>query len=65
LLQGLRGYIGRIEIRTNNDFGITVTLDQADGKLGELYVNAVDLSDESQRPFPEKWEEIAHIVEAM
>lgn len=31
-LQGTRGYIGRIEIRTDNDFGITVTLDQLDGK---------------------------------
>jgi hypothetical protein len=32
-LQGTKGYIGRIEIRTAEDFGITVTLDQQDGKL--------------------------------
>lgn len=64
-LRGTRGYIGRIEIRTNNEFGITVTLDQLDGKLSELYVNAVDLSDEESRPFPEQWAEIAHIVEPM
>jgi hypothetical protein len=64
-LRGTRGYIGRIEIRTNNDYGITVTLDQLDGKLSELYVNAVDLSDEGLRSFPERWGEIAHIVEPM
>src|SRR5271156_5305587 len=52
-LRGTRGYIGRIEIRTNNEFGITVTLDHLDGKLSELYVNAVDLSDEGSRRFPE------------
>jgi hypothetical protein len=27
-VNGTRGYIGRIEIRTDNEFGITVTLDQ-------------------------------------
>ena len=63
--RGTRGYIGRIEIRTNDEFGITVTLDQLDGKLSELYVNAVDLSDKGSRSFPERWEEIAHIVEPM
>ena len=63
--RGTRGYIGRIEIRTNNEFGITVTLDQLDGKLSELYVNAVDLSDEGSRPFPEQWGEIVHVVEPM
>ena len=62
---GTRGYIGRIEIRTNNEFGITVTLDQLDGRLSELYVNAVDLGDDGSRPFPEHWGEIAHIVEPM
>ena len=60
-----RGYIGRIEIRTDNEFGITVTLDQLHGKLSELYVNAVDLSDEGSRSFPGQWGEIAHIVEPM
>jgi hypothetical protein len=64
-LRGTRGYIGRIAIRTDNEFGITVTLDQLDGKLSELYVNAVDLSDEGSRPFPERWGELAHIVERM
>jgi hypothetical protein len=64
-LKGARGYIGRIEIRTNNDFGITVTLDQLDGKLSELYINAVDLSDEGSRPFPERWGEFAHTVMPM
>ena len=64
-LRGTRGYIGRIEIRTNNEFGITVTLDQLDGKLSELYVNAVDLGDDGSRPFPERWGEIEHIVEPM
>ena len=62
---GTRGYIGRIEIRTDDDFGITVTLDQLDGGLSELYVNAVDLSDDGARPFPDRWGELAHIVEPM
>jgi hypothetical protein len=62
---GTRGYIGRIEIRTDNDFGITVTLDQLDGRLSELYVNALDLSDDGSRPFPDHWGELAHIVEPM
>lgn len=64
-LNGTRGYIGRIEIRTDNDFGISVTLDQFDGKLSQLYVNALDLSDDGSRPFPERWGEVAHIVEPM
>jgi hypothetical protein len=62
---GTRGYIGRVEIRTDNDFGITVTLDQLDGRLSELYVSAVDLSDDGSRPFPDSWGELAHIVEPM
>jgi hypothetical protein len=65
LLKETRGYIGRIEIRTINDFGITVTLDQRDGKLSELYINYVDLSDDGRRPFPQDWEESAHLVQAM
>ena len=60
-----RGYIGRIEIRTDNDFGISVTLDQLDGRLSELYVNAVDLSDDGSRPFPDRCGELAHIIEPM
>jgi hypothetical protein len=64
-LHGTRGYIGRIEIRTTNGFGITITMDQRDGKLYELYVNHVDLSDRGNRTFPENWEELAHLVVAM
>jgi hypothetical protein len=63
--KGTRGYIGRIEIRTDNEYGITVTLDQLDGRLSELYVNAVDLRDDGSRPFPDRWGELAHIVEPM
>lgn len=64
-VKGTRGYIGRIEIRTDNEFGITVTLDQLDGRLRELYVNAVDLGDDGSRSFPDQWGELAHIVEPM
>jgi len=64
-LRGTRGYIGRIEIRTTSDFGITITLDQFDGKLDELYVNYVDLSDDGHRPFPHDWDESTHLVQAM
>lgn len=63
--KGTCGYIGRIEIRTDDEFGITITLDQLDGKLSELYVSAVDLSDDGSRPFPDHWGELAHIVEPM
>jgi hypothetical protein len=64
-LKGTRGYIGRIDIRTTSDFGITITLDQCDGSLSELYVNCVDLAADGRRPFPQDWEESAHIVESM
>lgn len=64
-LLGTVGYIGRIEIRTNNEFGITITLDQLNGKLSELYVSAVDLSDDGTRSFPDRWGEIVRIVEPM
>jgi hypothetical protein len=63
--EGTQGYLGRIEIRTDNEFGITVTLDQLDGRPSELYVSAVDLSDDGSRPFPDRWGELAHIVEPM
>jgi hypothetical protein len=65
LFRGTRGYIGRIEITTNNKFGITVALDQLDGKLYGLYVNALDLTHEGSRPFPDRWVEIGHIVVPM
>jgi len=42
---GTRGYIGRLEIRTADNFGITVTLDQHDGLLDELYVDYLDLEE--------------------
>jgi hypothetical protein len=64
-LHGTRGYIGSIEIRTTNGFGITVTLDQLDGKLSELFVNHVDLHDPGNRPFPEEWQELEHLVVPM
>jgi hypothetical protein len=64
-LQGTRGYVGRIDIRTTNGFGITVTLDQIDGKLFELYINHVDPSEDGNRTFPENWEEAASVVEPM
>jgi len=36
--RGTRGYIGRLDIRTDDNFGITITLDQYDGSLYELYI---------------------------
>jgi len=64
-LLGTRGYIGRIEIRTADDFGITVTLDHLDGALDELYVNYVDLSERGDRTLPEHWREVARTAVAM
>jgi hypothetical protein len=64
-LHGTRGYIGRIEVRTNNDFGITVTLDQRDGRLDQLYVDFLDISEKGDRPRPLKWQEIAHAYTRM
>jgi hypothetical protein len=64
-LTGTKGYIGRIEIRTADDFGITVTLDQKDGHLSELYVLFLDLQQPGDRQPPDKWEEKAHIVTPM
>jgi hypothetical protein len=64
-LSGTKGYVGRIEIRSYDDFGITVALDQLDGKLSGLYVNAIDLREPGDRPFPEQWQEKGHIVISM
>jgi hypothetical protein len=64
-LSGTKGYIGRIEIRTADEFGITITLDQGDGKLYELYVDFLDLSPEGNRGAPSQWTELAHIVTTM
>jgi len=53
----MRGYIGRIEISTDDDFLITVTLDQRDGKLSELYVDPLDLREAGGRTLPPVWQE--------
>jgi len=63
--RGTYGYIGRSEIRTTDEFGITVTLDQRDGKLDELYINCVDLSAAGNRTLPEEWNELVHTTEPM
>jgi len=64
-LAGTKGYIGRIEIRTHDEFGITVTLDQHDGILSELYVDFLDLTDAGDRDPPQTWSEEAHTVTRM
>jgi hypothetical protein len=61
LLAGTKGWVGRIEIRTTDDFGITVTLDQLDGRLSGLYVDALDLRESGDRAFPDRQEK-AHIT---
>ena len=64
-LAGTKGYIGRIEIRTIDDFGITITLDQKDGRLSELYVDPMDLIEPGNRIAPDQWQEKGHIVTPM
>jgi hypothetical protein len=64
-LLGTKGYIGRIEIRTADEFGIMITLDQRDGKLYELYVDFSDLSPEGNRGVPGQWSEVTHTVTSM
>ena len=64
-LKGTKGYIGRIEIRTDEDFGITVTLDQHDGNLDQLYVDFLDLSAQGNRPRPTQCREVAHVYTKM
>jgi hypothetical protein len=64
-LAGSRGYIGRVEIRTADDFGITITLDHLDGALDELYVNYVDLGDKGDRALGDHWFEVAHTAVGM
>lgn len=64
-LAGTKGYIGRLDIRTSDNFGITVTLDQHDGHLYELYVDFLDLEDRGDRPRPLKWKEVAHVHKEM
>jgi hypothetical protein len=60
-----KGWVGRIEIRTTDDFGITVALDQCDGNLSGLYVDALDLGEVGDRAFPDEWRETTHIVIGM
>jgi hypothetical protein len=61
-LTGTKGYVGRIEIRTYDDFGITIRLDQHDGRLSGLYVDAIDLREPGERPLPQQWQEKSHAV---
>jgi hypothetical protein len=65
LLSGTKGWVGRIEIQTYDDFMITVALDQLDGKLSGLYVEALDLHEPGHRPFPKQWHEKEHIAVSM
>jgi len=59
------GYIGKIEIRTDDDFLIPITLDQKDGKLSELYVDPMDLNEPGTRILPYVWRELGHTVTRM
>jgi hypothetical protein len=61
-LAGTKGYVGRIEIMTTDNFMISITLDQSDGVLSELYVNPLDLLEPGNRPFPDQWQEKGHTV---
>lgn len=60
-----KGYLGRIEIMTVDDFLITVTLDQEDGKICELYVDFLDLHEPGNRIAPDQWQEKSHTVTPM
>ena len=62
---GTKGYVGRIEITATDGFLITVTLDQRDGKLSELYVDPLDLCEPGSRVLPDKWQERSHVVTPM
>ena len=64
-LAGTRGYVGRIEIMTEDDFMITITLDQSDGVLSELYVDPLDLLEPGNRILPDQWREKSHTVVPM
>lgn len=64
-LRGTKGYIGRIEIRTADSFGITITLDQHDGNLDQLYIDFLDLEEKGDRTRPSNWLELAHIYTRM
>jgi len=64
-LVGMKGWVERIEIITSDDFMITIALDQLDGMLSGLYVDAVDLLEPGDRAFPDQWQEKVHIVTPM
>jgi hypothetical protein len=64
-LRGTRGYIGRIEARTADNFGITVTLDQYNGLLAELHIDFLDLQEPGNRAKPNEWKELVHIYTKM
>jgi hypothetical protein len=64
-LRGTKGYLGRIEVRTADNFGLTVTLDQYDGSLEELHVDFLDLQEPGDRPKPNEWQELVHIYTKM
>jgi hypothetical protein len=61
-LVGTKGYVGRIEILTTDNFMITITLDQSSGTLSELYVDPLDLLEPGNRKVPDQWQEKAHSV---
>ena len=61
-LLGTKGYIGRIEIMTTDNFLITITLDQLNGVLSELYVDPLDLLEPGNRTLPDQWREKTHTV---
>src|SRR5438105_4069981 len=63
--KGTLGYIGRVEIITTDDFMITITLDQGDGKLDELYFNYVDTSIRGGRKLSQSWIEKSRQVTSM
>lgn len=64
-MSGTKGYVGRIEISTTSSFLITITLDQLDGKLSELYVDPLDLHEAGDRILPDTWQERSHVVTSM
>lgn len=64
-LRGTKGYLGRIEVRTADNFGLTVTLDQYDGSLQELHIDFLDLQEPGDRFKPNEWQELAHIYTKM
>jgi hypothetical protein len=61
-LVGTKGFVGRIEILTTDNFMITITLDQIGGALSELYVDPLDLLEPGNRKVPIQWQEKAHSV---